>query len=176
MSEVLEWLKDYSPGVVLLMALGAALVFVIKLIVEKSVESTFDARTKQLEKALERRSTFEEKLLSDRFSLIAAFASRLERVMTNLNRLRSGRAAPDGFMKQHEIVPLTEIFEDLNVHRLVLGEVFHGLFLNQAQLALRAANTSSDEGWKALAEEWIGVQEAIRREAEAAFGISGIKW
>jgi hypothetical protein len=27
MSEILEWLKDYSPGVILLIALGAALVF-----------------------------------------------------------------------------------------------------------------------------------------------------
>ena len=176
MSEILQWLKDYSPGVVLLIALGAALVFVIKLIVEKSIESTFDARTKQLEKALERRSTFEEKVLSDRFSLIVAFSSRLERVLTNLNRLRSGQAAPDGFMRQSEIVPLTEIFEDLNVHRLVLGEVFHGLFFKQAQLGLNVANASSDEEWKALAEEWTGTQQAIHREVEAAFGISAIKW
>ena len=176
MSEILQWLKDYSPGVVLLIALGAALVFVIKLIVEKSIESTFDARTKQLEKALERRSTFEEKVLSDRFSLIVAFSSRLERVLTNLNRLRSGQAAPEGLMRQNEIVPLTEIFEDLSVHRLVLGEVFHGLFLKQAQLALNVANTSSGEEWKALADEWTGTQQAIRREVEAAFGISGIKW
>jgi len=79
-------------------------------------------------------------------------------------------------MKQNEIVPLTEIFEDLSVHRLVLGEEFHGLFLKQAQLMLRAANVSSKEDWNAISQEWGLTWEGIRREAEATFSISKIAW
>ncbi len=46
MAELLDWLTKYSPAVVLLIALGAAVLFVIKLIVEKSISSGFDAKTK----------------------------------------------------------------------------------------------------------------------------------
>jgi len=165
MAEILKWLQSYSPGVVLLLALGAALLYIMKLIVDRSIESS-----------LKRRSTFEEKVLTERFSLITAFSSRFQKVMTNLNRVRSGHPVPDGFMKQNEIVPLTEIFEDLSVHRLVLGEEFHGLFLKQAQLMLRAANVSSKEDWNAISQEWGLTWEGIRREAEATFSISKIAW
>ena len=175
MAELLEWLTKYSPAVVLLIALGAALLFVTKLIVEKSISSEFDAKSKVFETLLQRRSAFEEKVLSDRFALITALSARLERVMTDLNRLRSGQPAPDGFMTQNEIVPLTEIFVDLEVHRLVLGEDFHALFTKQARLALEAANARTED-WRESGKEWARFREEIRLAAEAAFGISKIHW
>lgn len=178
MTQLLDWLTKYSPAVVLLLAFGAGLLFVTKLIVERSIASEFDEKSKVFEALLKRRSAFEEKVLSDRFALITGLSMRLERVMTNLNRLRSGQAAPDGFMKQNEIVPLTEIFEDVEIHRLVLGEDFHSLFSKQAQLALRIANVSrsSPEDWRKGAEEWGRLRQEIRSMAEAAFGISKIHW
>ena len=161
----------------LLIAFGAGLLFVTKLIVEKSIASEFDAKSKAVfETLLKRRSAFEEKVLSDRFALITGLSARLERVMTNLNRLRSGQPAPDGFMKQNEIVPLTEIFEDLEIHRLVLGEDFYRLFGEQAQLALQVANLRSSEDLAKSGEEWTRLREEIRLAAEAAFGISKIRW
>lgn len=176
MTQLLDWLTKYSPPVVLLIAFGAGLLFVTKLIVEKSIASEFDAKSKVFETLLKRRSAFEDKVLSDRFALITGLSARLERVMTNLNRLRSGQPAPDGFMKQNEIVPLTEIFEDLVVHRLVLGDDFYGLFLNQAELALKVANVRSPEDWAKSGDEWTRLREEIRLAAEAAFGISKIRW
>ena len=41
-----------------------------------------------------------------------------------------------------------EIFEDVSIHRLVLGEDFHRLFVKQAQLALKTANAASPEDWR----------------------------
>ena len=98
--------------------------------------------------------------------------------MTNLNRLHSGLPAPDGFMKQNEIVPLTEIFEDIEIHRLVLGEDFHRLFSKQAQFALKVANVSrsSPEDWRKGVEEWARLRQEVGLAAEAAFGISKIHW
>ena len=176
MTQLLDWLTEYSPPVVLLIAFGAGLLFVINLIVEKSIASVFNAKSKVFETMLERRSAFEEKVLSDRFALITGLSARLERVITNLNRLRSGQPAPDGFMKQNEIVPLTEIFEDLEIHRLVLGEDFHRLFLKQAQVALKVANMRSPDHWTKGADEWTRLREEIRLAAESAFGISKIRW
>jgi hypothetical protein len=176
MTQLLDWLTRYSPAVVLLIAFGAAMLFVTKLIVEKSVAYEFDTKTKVFEKLLERRSAFEDKVLSDRFALITGLSTRLERVMTNLNRLRSNQQVPDGFMRENEIVPLTEVFEDLEVHRLVLGEDFYRLVSRQAQLALKAANLSSLEDWRDSGQEWARGREELRVAAEAAFGISKIHW
>jgi hypothetical protein len=176
MTQLLDWLTKYSPAVVLLIALGAAMLFVTKLIVEKSVAYEFDTKSKIFEKLLERRSAFEDRVLSDRFALITGLSARLERVMTTLNRARSGQQAPNGFMSNNEIVPLTEVFEDLEVHRLVLGEDFYGLFSSQAELALKAANLSSLEDWRNSGQEWARGREELRLAAEAAFGISKIHW
>src|SRR5207249_4758964 len=168
MTELLEWLAKYSPAVVVLLALGAALLFVIKLIVEKSIASEFDAKSKMFEAVLKRRSAFEEKVLSDRFALITGLAARLERVMT-------GYPTPNGFVKQNEIIPLTEIFEDVKIHRLVLGDDFYTLFLKQAEVVLEAANAPSFEDWRS-GKEWAQLQEQTRLTAEAAFGLSKIRW
>lgn len=176
MADLLDWLSRYSPAVVLLIAFAAALLFVTKLIVEQSIAHEFDTKSKVFERLLERRSAFEDRVLSERFALITGMSARLERVMTNLNRLRSDQQAPDGFMQQNEIVPLTEIFEDLEVHRLVLGEDFHRLFSKQARLALQAANANSTDDWRGNAEQWARVREEVRQAAEAAFGISKIHW
>lgn len=176
MAEILSWLKDYSPAMVLLLALGASILFVLKLTVEKSIAANFDAHTKKIELHLARRSSFEEKVLTERFALVTSLSARLEKVMTNLNRIRSGQPVPAGFMKQNEIVPLTKIFEELSVHRLVLTEDFHGLFWKKAQLALKAANAQNAEEWQKIGDEWLRLQEEVRVVAEAAFGISKIRW
>lgn len=175
MNQIVEWLAKYSPAVALLLACGAAMLFVVKIIVEKSIASQFDAKSKLFEALLKRRSAFEEKVLSDRFALITGLCARLERVMTNINRLQSGHPTPDGFMKHNEIVPLTEIFEDINIHRLVLGEEFYELVLEQAKLTLDAANAPSLDQW-GRHKDWAGVQDRIRSATEAAFGIEKIRW
>jgi hypothetical protein len=133
------------------------------------------ARTRSVENTSKRESTFEEKVLSERFSLVAALSSRLQKVATTLNRLRHGQEAPDGFMRQNEIVPLTEIFEDLNAHRFVLGTSLHSLFLEQAQLLLRLANTASHDDRQKIAEEWTRNLEVIHRESNTALGVGKIE-
>lgn len=176
MSEVLDWLKEYSPAAVLLIAVVAAAIFFLKLVVEKTIAIGFDTQAKLMEMLLQRRSAFEEKVLADRFALITGLSARLEKVMTNLNRIRSGQPFPDGFMQQNEVVPLTEIFEDLSVHRLILGEDFHDLFWRKSQLALKAANTLEPQEWADVGKDWIRLQQEIRVAAEGSFGISRIRW
>lgn len=79
-------------------------------------------------------------------------------------------------MKQKEIVPLTEIFEDLETHRLALTEEFYQLFQGKAQLALKAANVRNPQEWDDIAKEWLRLGEEIRSAAENAFRISEIRW
>ena len=46
MTELLQWLTRYSPAVVLLVASGAALLFIVRLIVEKSIVPYVDEKVR----------------------------------------------------------------------------------------------------------------------------------
>jgi hypothetical protein len=78
-------------------------------------------------------------------------------------------------MRAGEIAPLTEILEDLEIQRLVLGEEFYEPFAPQAQLALRIANAQDPREREQCAAEWLQLRGAIRSTAEAVFAITKIR-
>lgn len=165
MAEILAWLEQYSAGAVVLIALGAALLYLVKLLIEKTIDNS-----------LKRRSAFEEKVLTDRFTLIASFSTRMHKVTTALNRIRAGQPAPDGFLVHGEIVPLTEIYEDISASKLVLGETFHSMHLDKTHAMLRLANAPDDDAWNAAIAELAAIENTLLAEAERVFGISRIAW
>lgn len=165
MTEILEWLQQYSVGVVILIALGAALLYLMKLLIEKTIDNR-----------LKRRSAFEEKVLTDRFTLLASFSTRMHKVTTTLNRIRSGQPMPAGFLVHNEIVPLTGIYEDISANRLVLGETFHAMLCEKADAMMRLANAPDDDAWNAAGGELAAIESRLLAEAERVFGISRIAW
>lgn len=175
MSEIISLLKDYSPAVAILLAAAGGLLYVLKLIVERAVASSFDARAKMLELSLQRRSAFEEKVLTDRFALVTDLSARLQRLTTDYNRTRLGQPAPEGFYKGNEIVPLTRLFDDLEIHRLVLTEEFYELFVREAQLTLRWVNAHEPLESKTVEEQLLRTKADIRVHAETVFGMSQIR-
>lgn len=84
MVDLLKWLEEYSPWIVLLLALLAANIFVLKKAVESTIESAFKRKEKEFELSLQRRSTFWEKVLMERYTLVATLMKRIETVTTNL--------------------------------------------------------------------------------------------
>jgi hypothetical protein len=176
-NDLLEWIGTYPLPVALTLCLAAGLLYITKVVVEKGVESEFDRQAKALEIRLNRRSSFEEMVLTRRFELMTSFSSSLQRVMTDLNRIRSGmEPASKGFMVGNEIVPLTMIFEDLEVHRLVLGPDLYSILSLQAQLALQAANEKSPDRWAEFARLWSDANAELRSAAEVTFGVTSIRW
>jgi hypothetical protein len=165
MTEILGWLQQYSAGVVVLIAIGAALLYLMKLLIEKTIDNS-----------LKRRSAFEEKVLTDRFTLLASFSSRMHKVTTTLNRVRAGQPCPDGFFEQNEIVPLTTICEDISANRLVLGETFHQMLFEKTDAMVRLANAHDDDVWNAASVELAAIDSKLLAEAERVFGISRIAW
>lgn len=169
MTDLLSWITEYSPAVVLLLAALAALVFVLRTTVQKTIESTFASRQRDLALFMERRSAFRERILTERYSLISSLLGRLERVRTNLNRRRQGLPVPDGVFRGTDIVPLTELFEDLEIHRHVLGERYYELFAQLANLTLELANTSD---WREPGVRLTALREEIRQLTDDDFDIS----
>jgi hypothetical protein len=75
MNELLKWLGEYSLPVVILIVIGGGFLFVFQKAAEKASPGIRHA--KALELRLTRRSTFEEKLLTDRYAALVELNGRL---------------------------------------------------------------------------------------------------
>ena len=176
MDDLLAWLKDYSPAVVALIAAGAVFLFVAKTVVEKAVTARLDAYAEDLRLRLGRRSGFEEKILTDRYVAFSDLFLRLQRITTTLNRARNGQALPDGFLVGNDVVPLTEVYEELNAREMLLGPRLHASLTGAARAALDLANARSSDDWPAVETAWVQAAEQLKAAADEEFGLGTIRW
>jgi hypothetical protein len=135
MNDIFTWLTKYSPPVVLLISLGAILIFLVKHITEKAISTQFDKFKKEVDLRLQRRSNFEERVLLERYTLVRDIQARIGKVMTNLNRDKSGTKV-EGLLRNGDIVPLTEIFELLADNRSLITDRFHKVLFDEAQRSI----------------------------------------
>lgn len=168
MNELVDWLKDYSPLVVVLLAAGAVLLFLARTVVEQAVTARLDVYAEDLRLRLGRRSGFEEKILTDRYVAFLDLFTRLQRITTELNRTRHGQPLPDGFLVGGDLVPLTAVYEELAVQELLLGPRLHGALADAADAVLQMANGAGDG--------WLPAVARLRTAADEEFGLSSIRW
>ena len=176
MTELIQWFSAYSPAVALMVAAGAGLVFFLKTATEKAIASQFDRYSKEIELRLEMRSSFEEKILLDRYTVLRDLQGRIGRVMTDLNRLRHGTVV-EGLMRGNDIVPLTEVFELLAVNKYLITKSFHKILWDQSQLLIRMANAKDDNMEVArLQGEYVRLLDEFYKAMNDVFGIDRISW
>ncbi|MGY1804808.1 hypothetical protein ACI78T_16115 [Blastococcus sp. SYSU D00922] len=168
MDALLTWLADYSLPVVVLLAVGAVFLFAARTVVEKAVSARLDAYAEELKLRLGRRSGFEEKILTDRYVAFLDLFTRLQRITTELNRAQHGQPLPEGFLVGGDLVPLTAVYEELNVQELLLGPRLHTALTDAAAAVLQLAN-GDDDGW-------LPAVARLERAADEEFGLSGIRW
>jgi len=175
LNELIKWVGQYSAPVVILLACGAALIFVFRYVVEKAVQSEFDKRNKRLELLLERRSNFEEKVLLDQYEVVIQLQLKLGNIGADLNRMHSGIEV-EGLMKGKDIVPLSEVYIELQAKRFLLKEEFYNLLRKQADSLLALANAKEPDEVSMLGREFLKLNEMFREEMNRAFGIEQISW
>ena len=175
MDQILEWLSQYSAPVVLLLAFGAAVAFALQQVAERVIAAQFARQQKQLDLLMTRRSNFEERVLLDQYEMVTTLQLRLAGIGADVNRMRRGDPV-EGLMKGREIVPLTEIFTDLQARRFMLRESLYRLLQKQAQVLLDAANTSSGEDANRLGKQYLALGDELREEMNRIFGIDAIGW
>lgn len=173
MEVILSWLSRYSAPIVVLLAIGAGLLYLTKIVTEKAVASEFDRRMKVLTLAIERRSRFEEKILLDRYELVRNLETRVESVATNLNRVRHGISVPNLIVKG-DVVPLTEVFEQLSLNKYLLADPFYGILDQQASILLKMANESDPVRLQELQNEYKRLRGEFERAMDHVFRISSI--
>ena len=175
MEEILKWLSNYSLPIVFLIILGAVFIYLIKMVTEKTISNEFDRHKKIIELDLERRSSFEEKILLERYTAIRELQTKIGNVMTNANRIRHG-VKVDGFIVNNDIVPLTEVFEQLAVDKYLITKSFHDIFWQQSQIAIRLVNEKDGLQFKQLEAKYIDLLEQFYKEMNEMFDLEKIKW
>lgn len=173
MSDILQWLGEYSLPVVALILLGAALLYLLKLVTEKAIAHQFDHYSRSIELQLQRRSNFEERILLDRYALLRELYAKTNAVLTNVNRMRSGTRI-EGFERDGDIVPLTEIFEAMAVNRYLIPSPLHDVLHKLANLALELANARSEEDYLATARTTLETREEFDRLMTQEFRLNQI--
>jgi hypothetical protein len=135
----------------------------------------FDHRTKQSNLMLERRSNFEEQVLLDRYKVVRDLERRIQKVITDLNRLQHGSKV-EGLTNGQDIVPLTEVFVDLSINRFLLTERLHNVLYKQAQLVLKLAKEQEPGRTRELEREYLNSQEEFIAGMNREFAIDKITY
>jgi hypothetical protein len=174
--DILGWLTKYSPPVVLLLAVGGIFIFVSKQMIENTISAQFQEYKKEVELRLQRRSNFEERVLLDRYALLRDIHDKIGRVMTDLNRVRSGTTV-EGLIRNGDIVPLTEVFMLIDHNRFLITERLREILRSQAQLAIKYANTKDHPKATAkLQSDYMELDRTFDQAMNEVFGLDRITW
>ncbi len=106
------------------------------------------------------------------YKTATALYGKLVEITTNINRMKHGTEVP-GFMNKNDIVPLTEVYEELTAKHFLLGDTFYQNLNAQANLALQLANVpaTNKEASQAKAIEFRELQQEFGKLMIATFGI-----
>ena len=173
--DILILLKDYSPPVVLLLALGGVFIFVSKQVIENTISAQFQQYKKEMELRLQRRSNFEERVLLDRYALVRDIHHKIGRVMTDINRVKSG-ATVKGLIRRGDIVPLTEVVELIEHNRYLILERFREILISQCKLGVNYANTKDPKVIAKLQSDYVELDMRFDQAMNEAFGLDRITW
>lgn len=173
MDTILEWLSKYSWPVATLIVLGAGFLFLIKFVTEKALDNKFKEYETEITLRLERRSRFEEKLLLDQYLLVTELFHKIKRVATDLRRHQHGIVV-EGLFDKHDIVPLTQVYEELSSKRYLLGSQFHDVLSRLSNVVLRIANPTEREHTQ-LETEYLRLIDEFNQIATEEFGIESIQ-
>jgi hypothetical protein len=161
--------------VVVLLALGAAAIYVLKNVMENAISAQFDKHTRQIALLLERRARFEEKILLDQYELVKALQAEIIDIAADLNRHHSGIPV-DGLFNANDIPRLTEVYQRLAANRHLLRDVLHDTLYEQANVLLALANAKGSSERETLGREYARRQDEFHRLMADVFGIDEISW
>jgi hypothetical protein len=151
----------------------AALIYVLKIAVEKTLATKFDEYKKQIDLRLQRRSNFEERVLLDRYALVQDIQKRIEQVITDLNRAQHGIDVA-GLITGSEVIALTEISVMLENNRSLIEARFYVILKSQAQLVLSFAKASEPDARAKYRAEYVAQREAFHLAMNDVFGLDRI--
>jgi hypothetical protein len=176
MEDLVKWLQLYSPVVTGGLAVGAGLLFVMKVVIERAVEAQFMRLQKEIELRLERRSRFEERVLTDRYAAAGKAFAQIQKVATDVNRHLHGQHVEGLFREGKELAPLTSVYETLDAERYLLGDELVTNLEHQAAAILSLASAHTPEQVQETAARYARLRGEFNQEMKRTFGIDKIAW
>ena len=174
---LLKWVAGHGLPLAVGLALGACALYVARQVADRFIENRISLAFRDRELRLESRSAFEDRVLEERFKVFNDLVTRLVRITTDLNRLRGGKdPVQEPFLRDGELVPLTQVFEDCELYRLILGERSYQVMQEAALVVLQLARADSADPYGALGDSWTAALKEIREVGEDNFGLSRITW
>jgi hypothetical protein len=173
MADILTWLGTYSWPVVLLICIGGALLFCFKLVTEKAISREMDRYAKQMELTQQRRSNFEERILTERYAVLRDLSGRLMKISTDINRLHHGHQV-ENLLVNGDLAPLTEVFELIALNRYLIPQQFHLILEKQAQILHEFGNASDPLTRQSTAIAIQSLREQFDAAMEEHFGLNAI--
>ena len=182
METLLNWLSQYSTPIVVLLALGAAVIYVLKNVMENAISAEFDRQSKGIELLLERRARFEEKILLDQYALATELQVKIIGIATDLNRYWKNKEIPvENLFKGVEVPRLTKVYEQLSTNRYLLRNDLYEVLLKWVNLVMELANeiktfvneegSSKSKELRRIEHEYIQLQNEFHRLMKDAFDI-----
>lgn len=174
MAEILIWLSNYPLPIVMLIAVGAGFLYLLKAITEKSIAQQFGRYAKSIDLQLQRRSNFEEHVLMERFKLVREIKAQIDNIFTDINRMHHGTRVA-GLLRKGDLVPLTEVFELLNTNRFLIPNNLLTVLDKEAQVAIRFANARDRQAQDAVTAELHSLRSQFDQLMDQEFGLSRIR-
>ena len=174
METIITWAMTYSPPVLALFIAGEAMIFVIRLSVEKTVDYHFQQQNKLLAFAMERRSRFDEMVYCKNTTRLPPCRLGSPENMIELRRHFHVIDVP-GLFGGNNIPSLTDFFREIADYHFALTDRLHDIPYKEAQLALRFAQ-SAGKDMPAFNAEQEALQKEFRKLMNREFGLDQISY
>jgi len=98
---------------------------------------------------------------------------KLGQIHTNWNRYRQGQDVPEGFINKSDLVPLTEVYDELGSKNYLLGDELYTNLKSQADKMLEIAMTggADKEVYQTLSKEFEDIRTTFNTLMAETFDI-----
>lgn len=174
MDVLVKYIARYSPPVVVTIVVLFIGGYFIKYGIEKTLEVEFQKRDRQLELAMKRQSNFQEKMMWQKYLVLTSQNEVMHQLRAEINGYLIRKDVEPTFMKDGDMYRLTEVYEQLNINRFLIGEDMYKLMRQQGRLLIQLSKLKpkEDEKYKYILNELMRVDKLYIESMQRIFNIS----
>jgi hypothetical protein len=172
MDVLFRYISRYSPPVIVAIITLVIGGYFIKYGIERTLEAEFQKRDRELELAMKRQSNFQEKVLWQKYSLLTSQNEILHQLRAEIHGYILG-TAEQTFVKNGHVYRLTDVYEQLNINRFLIGEEMYRLMTQHAATLQRFSKLKSkqDKAYGETITLFLEIDEQYRYAMREVFNI-----
>lgn len=174
MDVLVKYIARYSPPVVVTIVILFIGGYFVKYGIEKTLEVEFQKRDRQLELAMKRQSNFQEKVMWEKYLVLTSQFEVMHQLRAEINGFLIRNDVEPTFMKNGDMYRLTEVYEQLNINRFLIGEDMYKLMRQHGHLLIKLSQLKQEEleKYKTILNEFSRLDKVYRESMQQIFNIS----